>query len=130
MSPSSPAWPSSFAQAVIRWSAARTSAGGSSRPISAALPESSVHRSTRMSLAAVSRRSFAFFGATSITARAIAARSPPGVSRAARSSTSASAARASSGSSRPVALAMIWALDMLMVPSSSATLVPGRWVSR
>ena len=107
MSPSSPALPSSFAQAVIRWSAASDLGRGSSQPISAALPESSVHRSTRASFAAVSRRSFAFFGATSITARAIAARSPPEVSRAARSSTSCSAARASSGSSRPVASAMI-----------------------
>ena len=36
---------------------------GSSQPISAALPESSAHRSTRASLAAVSRRSLAFSGA-------------------------------------------------------------------
>ena len=44
-----PARPASApcAQAVIRWSAASTSSGGSSRPISAALPESSAHRSTR-----------------------------------------------------------------------------------
>ncbi len=52
MSPSSPARLSSCAQAVIRWSAASTSSGGSSRPISAALPESSAHRSTRASLTA------------------------------------------------------------------------------
>ena len=45
-----------------------------------------------------------------MTARAIAARSAPGVSRAARSSTSASAARASSCSSSAVARAMISAL--------------------
>ena len=88
MPPSSPACRSSRAQAVIRSSAASTSSGGSSRPISAALPESSAHRSTRANFAAVSRRSFAFSGATSITARAIAARSPPGVSRPARSRTS------------------------------------------
>src|SRR2546428_12029019 len=47
MPPPSPAAFSSRAQAVIRWSAARTSSGGSSRPIRAALPESSAHRSTR-----------------------------------------------------------------------------------
>ena len=68
MSPSKPAFFSSLAQAVIRWSAASTSSGGSSQPISAALPESSAHRSTRMSFAAASRRCFAFSGATSITA--------------------------------------------------------------
>src|SRR5207248_5663776 len=56
MSPSSPALRSSPAQAVIRWSAASTSSGGSSRPISAALPESSAHRSTRAVRAAFSRR--------------------------------------------------------------------------
>ena len=67
-------------------------------PASAAFPESSAHRSTRANFAATSRRFFAFFGATSITARAIAARSAPGVSRPARSSTSCSAARASAGS--------------------------------
>ena len=68
MPPSSPAVRSSLAQAVIRWSAARTWSGGSSQPISAALPESSAHRSTRASLAAASRRSRALSGATSITA--------------------------------------------------------------
>ena len=51
MPPSSPAFFSSCAQAVIRWSAASTSSGGSSQPISAALPESSIHRSTRASFA-------------------------------------------------------------------------------
>ena len=68
MAPSSPAVRSSLAQAVIRWSAASTSSGGSSQPISAALPESSAHRSTRASFAAASRRCRAFSGATSITA--------------------------------------------------------------
>ncbi len=97
MSPSSPAFLSSVAHQVIRWSAASTSAGGSSRPISAALPESSRHRCTRASRWACSRRLRALSGATSMTARAIAARSPPGVSRPARPSTSASAARASAG---------------------------------
>src|SRR5258706_11224210 len=63
---------------VICWSAARTSSGGSSQPISAALPVSWIHRSTRASFAACSRRSFAFFGAALMTARAIAARSAPG----------------------------------------------------
>ena len=61
-----------------------------------------------------------------MTARAIAARSPAGVSRAARSSTSASAARASSSSSSTVAPAMISALYREIVPSSSAAFVPGR----
>ena len=74
MEPSSPAFFSCLAQAVIRWPAARTSAGGSSRPISAALPESSAHRCTRASRAAASRRFLALSGATSMTARAIAAR--------------------------------------------------------
>jgi len=126
MSPSSPAALRSLAQAVIRWSAASTSAGGSSQPISAALPESWIHRSTRASRAAVSRRSFAFFGAAAMTARAIAARRLPGVSRAARSSTSFSAARASAGSRNAVARAMISALYRDTVPSSSAVFVPGR----
>ena len=101
--PSRPALRSSSAHQVIRSSTARISSGGSSRPARAALPESSRHRSTRANFAAVSRRSFAFSGATSMTARAMAARSAPGVSRAARSRTLASAARASA-SSRPVAL--------------------------
>ena len=52
--------------------------GGSSRPASAAFPESSIHRCTRASFSASSRRFRAFCGATSITARAIAERSPPG----------------------------------------------------
>ena len=130
MPPSSPARRSSPAHQQIRWSAASTSSGGSSRPISAALPESSAHRSTRANRAAVSRRSRAFSGATSITARAIAARSPPGVSRAARSRTLASAAAASSGSSSAVAAAISRALPRLIVPSSSAARVPGSRVSR
>ena len=130
MPPSSPAAFSSRARAVIRSSAASTWSGDSSRPASAALPESSAHRSTRANLAAVSRRFRALPGAASITARAIAARSPPGVSRPARSSTSASAARASASSSRPVAVAISRALPRLTVPSRSAARVPGRWVSR
>ena len=65
-----------------------------------------------------------------MTARAIAARSPAGVSRAARSSTSASAARASSSSSSTVARAMISALYRETVPSSSAAAVPGRRAGR
>ena len=87
MLPASPAFFSCRAHQEIRWSAARTSAGGSSRPASAAFPLSSAHRCTRASLAASSRRRRAFSGATSITARAIADRSPPGVSRPARPST-------------------------------------------
>ena len=121
---------SSRAHAVIRWSAASTSAGGSSRPISAALPESSAHRCTRASRAACSRRLRALSGATSITARAIAARSPPGVSRPARPSTSASAARASAGSSTVAARAMISTLDSRRVPSRNAARVPGSLTSR
>ena len=125
MSPSSPALRRSLARAVICSSAARASAGGSSQPIRAALPVSCSHRSTRVFFAAVSRRSFAFSGAAEMTARAIAARSPAGVSRAARSSTSASAAWASSSSSSAVAPAMISALYREIVPSSSAAAVPG-----
>ena len=64
----------------------------SSRPIRAAFPLSSAHRSTRASRAAFSRRSFALSGATSITARATAERSLPGVSRPARSRIFASTA--------------------------------------
>ena len=130
MLPSSPASRSSPAHQLICWSAARTSSGGSSQPIRAALPESSAHRSTRAFLAAVSRRSLAFSGATSITARAMAARSPPGVSRAARSRTFASAARASAGSSSAVAPVMSSALNRVMVPSRSAAMVPGSRVCR
>ena len=126
MSPSSPAFFSSFAKAVICWSAASTSSGGSSQPISAALPESWIHRSTRASLAAFCRRCLAFSGAAFTTARAIAARSAPGVRRAARSRTSCSAARASSGSRNAVARAMISALYREIVPSSSAAAVPGQ----
>ena len=131
MSPSRPAFFSSRAQAVIRWSAASTSAGGSSRPISAAFPESSAHRCTRASRsAACSRRFRAFSGATSITARTIAARSPPGVSRPARPSTIASARRASAGSSTATARAMISTLDARSVPSRNAARVPGSFTSR
>ena len=130
MSPSRPAFFSSRAHAVIRWSAARTSAGGSSRPISAAFPESSAHRCTRASRAACSRRLRALAGATSITARAIAARSPPGVSPPARPSTSSSAARASAGSSTAAARAMISTFDARSVPSRNAALVPGSLTSR
>ena len=60
----------------------------------------------------------------------MAARSPPGVSRAARSSTLSSAARASASSSRAVARAMISALYRVMMPSSSAAAVPGSRVCR
>ena len=80
--------------------------------------------------AAVSRRCLAFSGAASSTARAIAARSPPGVSPAARPSTPASAAAASAGSSSAVAAAISRALARLIVPSRSAARVPGRCVSR
>ena len=65
-----------------------------------------------------------------MTARAIAARSVPGVSRAARSSISASAARASSSPSSAVARAMISALHREIVPSSSPAFVPGRRAGR
>ncbi len=130
MSPSSPAALSCRAQEVIRWSAARTSAGGSSRPINAALPESSAHCCTRASRAAASRRFLALPGATSMTARAIAARSPPGVRRPARPSTIASAARASPGSSSAVAAAMICALSSRTIPSRSVARVPGSLASR
>ena len=94
MPPSRPAFLSSLAHAVTRWSAASTCAGGSSRPASPAFPDASAHRSTRVFSAACSRRFFALPGATSMTARAIAARSPGGVSVPARPSTIASAARA------------------------------------
>jgi len=130
MVPSSPARFSSFAQAVTRWSAASTCAGGSSRPASAAFPESSAHRSTRASRAACSRRFFALPGATSMTARAIADRSPPGVSDPARPSTSASAARASPGSSTAVAAAMISAFSAVTIPARNAARVPGSLTSR
>jgi hypothetical protein len=82
------------------------------------LPENSAHCSTRAALAAFSWRLRALSGATSITARAIAARRLPGVSRPARSSTFALAAWACSGSSSWVALAMICALYReITVPS-------------
>ena len=110
-------------------SAASTSSGGSSRPISAAFPESSAHRCTRASRAAASRRFCAFLGATSMTARRMAARSPPGVSRPARSSTFFSAARASAASSSAVADTMTSALYREITPSRSAVFVPGSRVS-
>ena len=130
MLPSSPAFFSCRAHQEIRWSAARTSSGGSSRPASAAFPLSSAHRCTRASFAAASRRFRAFSGATCITARAIADRSPPGVSRPARPSTFSSAARASSGSSSAVAHAMICTLACRSVPARNAALVPGSLTSR
>ena len=68
-------------------------------------------------------------GATSITARVIAARSPGGVSAPARPSTSASAAPARAGSSSTVAPAMITALRRLRIPARNAALVPGRFTS-
>ena len=129
MSPSRPAARSSLAHQWIRWSAASTSAGGSSRPISAALPESSSHRCTRAFRAASSRRLRALSGATWITAAATADRSPPGVSRPARSSTSASAARASSGSRFATARAMISTLASRSTPVRNAALVPGSLTS-
>ena len=64
-----------------------------------------------------------------MTARAIAARSPGGVSAPARPSTMASAARASAGSSSTVAAAMIIALRWLRIPARNAALVPGRLTS-
>ncbi len=64
-----------------------------------------------------------------MTARVIAARSPGGVSVPARSSTMASAARASAGSSSAVASAMIIALRRLRIPDRNAALVPGRLTS-
>ena len=127
---SSPAEPSRraafswLAQESIRWPAAVTSAGGSSRPIRAALPENSAHHWTSVLLAAFSRRFLAFSGAISITARAIAARNAPGVSRPARSSTIASAARASAGSRSWVAWKMICALYREMTPFRNNAMVP------
>jgi len=129
MPPSTPALRSSLAHAVTRWSAASTCAGGSSRPASPAFPLASAHRSTRVLSASCSRRFFALPGATSITARAIAARSPGGVSSPARPSTIASATRASAGSSTAVAPAMIIALRRLRIPARNAALVPGRLIS-
>ena len=128
--PSSPAAFSSRARAVIRSSAASTWSGDSSRPASAALPESSAHRSTRANLAAVSRRFLRLLGGGLHHGAGDRGAQPPGVSRPARSSTSASAARASASSSRPVAVAMSRALPRLTTPSRSAARVPGRWVSR
>ncbi len=93
---SRPRW-SCRAHQVIRWSAARTSAGGASRMARPALPESSAHRSTRAFLAPCSRRSFAFSGATRAAARLIRLRSRPGLSPAACPRTCCSASRASSG---------------------------------
>ena len=104
MPPSRPALPNCRAHQVIRWSAASTSAGGSSRPVRPAFPDGSAHRATRACLAACSRRLRAFSGLTSITARLIADRNPAAVSDPARPSTIASAARASAGSSSTVAL--------------------------
>ena len=67
---------------------------------------------------------------TAITARAIAARSPPGVSDPARPTTMASAARAWPGSHNPVAAAMIPAFSRFTTPDKNAALVPGKPTSR
>ena len=81
------------------------------------MPESSAHRSTRAVLAAFSRRSFAFSGAASITARASAERSEPGVSRPARPRIFASTALASSPSRYWVSRTISSALPRVMIPS-------------
>jgi hypothetical protein len=60
----------------------------------------------------------------------IAARNPPGVSRPARPSTSASAARAPAASSSLVAVAISCALYREIVPSRSAAAVPGSFPAR
>src|SRR5439155_442370 len=109
-----------------------------SQPISAALPVSCSHRSTRASFAAVSRRALAVFGAAVITARAIAARSPAGVSRAARSRPSAPPARAPPPPGRPAAPAVSSALDpvppahhpdqLRLRDTAEPAVVPGRGV--
>ena len=65
-----------------------------------------------------------------MTAWAIAARSPPGLSRPARPRTRASAARASAGSSIMVARAMISTLAWRSTPVRNASLVPGSFTSR
>ena len=101
-----------------------------SRPIKAALPESSAHRSTRAVFAAFSRRCFAFSGATSMTARASAARSPPGVNRPARPTIFASAARASPSDRYWVSRTISSALPRVMIPSASASKVAPRRVAR
>jgi len=97
MSPSRPALFSSLAQAVIRWSAARTSSGGKlaahQRGVAGVLGPP-LHPAR--SFAAASRRSFAFSGGglhhrQSDRGRAKPAGGQPG---AARSSTFCSAARA------------------------------------
>ena len=65
-----------------------------------------------------------------MTARLIAARSAGGVRDPARSSTMASAARASPGSSSAVAPAMIRALYSVTIPDRNAALVPGSLTSK
>ena len=117
MPPSSPALRSSPAHERIRWSHASTSSGGSSRPIRAALPESSAHRSTRAVRAAASRRCLALPGAASITARASADRSPPGVGRPARPRTAASTAAASPSDRYWVSRTISSALARVMSPA-------------
>ena len=94
------------------------------------MPESSAHRSTRAVFAAVSRRCLAFSGATSITARARAERSEPGVSRPARPRIFASTARASSSSRYWVSRTISSALPRVMIPSASASSVAPSRVAR
>ena len=117
MPPSRPAARSSRAHQVMRWSMARTCAGGSSRPASAGVPGifgPSFHpRVPGGVLAPV----LAFRGATWATARAITWRSAPGLKVLARPRTSASAWRASSGSSSTVWRAMICTLEWRRRPS-------------
>ena len=129
MPPARPALPSCRAHQVIRWSAASTSAGGSSRPVRPAFPDGSAHRCTRARFAECSRRCFACSGFTCITARLIADRNPAGVNDPARSRTMASAARASAGSSSMVAAAMISALSWVRTPDRNAARVPGKLIS-
>ena len=81
------------------------------------MPESSAHRSTRAVFAAVSRRCLAFSGAASITARASAERSEPGVSRPARPRIFASTARASPSDRYWVSRTISSALPRVMIPS-------------
>ena len=131
MLPASPAFFSCRAHQEIRWSAARTSAGGSSRPASAAFP--------------LNPRPTAAPGRPSPRPPAASAPSPArppsprGRSRtAARPASAARPAPAPSprppgpppGSSMAVAQAMICALACRSVPARNAALVPGSLTSR
>ena len=124
--PATPWALSQRAAASRDFSASITSAGGRSRPASAAVPAGSAQTSTRASFCACSRRRFAPSGSWALTAWARAAPSSPVVCRPARGAIFASTAAASSSDRTARWPTMTSARLRLMIPLASRALVWGR----